>query len=225
MSKLVTVRGNAKTIKLYNLSVVDTIEMPNYDLSVQEDINELLTLANEMVESGEIDALTPPIELNILELEDAQLEIDEEAHDIESITLKNKALEDILEELQDAELGDIYYIYSLEGEGNWDIEVDSEDFTPSELKLSYIDCASYFDQFDILREGYLELLCDSVIPEELSLDNVSCELKDFYLDPTQEYGELYKVVKSDGAKVLERIPNSGRVLAGTECNVDDLLEN
>ena len=225
MAKIVTLRGNAKVVKFYNLSIIDEIDFENFDLGSQEDINNLLSVAEEIVEEGELDAITSPFELNVLRLDDAELEIDEEPDNIEKITLKNKALEDVLEELQDAEIGDVFYLYSLEGEGTWDIEVDSEDIKPEQLEVEYIDCAAYFDQFDILREGYLELLCDTILPQSLRAKDIPTEPKDFYLDSTQEYGELYKVVESEGVKVLERIPYSGRVLAGTDCNVDDLLEN
>jgi hypothetical protein len=225
MAKIVTLRGNAKVVKFYNLSIIDEIDFDNFDLASKEDIDNLLSVAEEIVEEGELDAVTAPLELNALNIDDAELEVDEEPDNIEKLTLKNTEVEAILEELQDAEIGDVYYIYSLEGEGTWDIEVDSEDFAINQLEVDYIDCAAYFDQFDILREGYLDLLCDTILPDTLQAKDIPTEVKDFYLDSTQEYGELYKVVESDGIKVLERIPNSGRVLAGTDCNIDDLLEN
>ncbi len=222
---LVTLRGNARVVKFYNLSVIDELEIENYDLASQEDVKEVLERAAELVEEGEIEAVASPLELNVLSPEGAEAEVDEEPSEIEDITLTNKELDDVLEELQEAEIGDVFYVYSLEGEGNWDIDVDSDNIDLKEAEIDYIDCSAYFDQFDVLREGYLDLLCDTMIPESLRIKDIPTELKDFYLDSTQEYGELYVVRDSDGVKVLERIPNSGRFLAGTDCNVDDLLEN
>jgi hypothetical protein len=51
------------------------------------------------------------------------------------------------------------------------------------------------------------------------------EVAEFIFDPVQIFAQLYRVVETDGVKVLERIDYGGRVLAGTDFIVDDFEAN
>ncbi len=227
MSSTITLQGSAKNLKFYNLNELDNyIKIDDYNLSSEENLKEIYSIAKEIVEEGEADAIEANIELNILDIDDSRVELNENEESIEDITFKNSSVNNLLKEVQNASVDDIFCLYTLEGEGTWDIEIDKDDVKINELEIDYVDCSVYFDQFDLLREDFLGIICDTVLPETLKTkDNTVCELKDFYLDPTQSYYELYKVILIDDVKVLEKIEGSRRVLAGTDFILDDFEEN
>jgi hypothetical protein len=228
MASPITIKGAAKIVKFYNLTrlEIEGIDFDNYDLESKEDIRELFELVNDFVETGEADAIETPLEIQEVDAEECSIVVDGKTYYVDELVLNNRDIVDVLSDIQEAEVGDIYYVRSLEGEGVWDIDHDIEDeIDISKLSVDYIDCSVFFDQYDVLREGYLDILCDTIIPENLSYEDATFELLDFYFDPVQVYGQLYKVVEEDGVKILHRIDYGGRMLAGTDFIVDDFEEN
>ena len=223
----ISIKGNAKIVKIYNLSELEELDIESFDLNTKEEIEEVYELISDLTETGEADAETSTITINGLDADDALITVDEEELTVDDIFLKNENINHIIADLEHANEGDIFFIKSLEGEGDWFFKSEKDIKKPNELSLEYVDCSVMFDEFDVLREGYLDFICDSVIPETISYKGVRIELDAFYLDPVQSYGELY-IVKRDldsNIKVLEKIPNSQRVLAGTDFIVDDFEEN
>jgi hypothetical protein len=223
---VIKIKGAAKVAKLYNVTRLEMegVDFSEYDLESAEDVRELFETVNDFVESGEADAIEPPLEIQGVDPDESAIQIGEKSYFSDELTLKNIKLEELLEPIQDAEVGDIYYIRTLEGDGQWLIESEDE-VTPEDVEIGYVDCSLYFDQYDVLREGYLEVICDTVLPDRLSVKDQRVEVAEFIFDPVQIFAQLYRVVETDGVKVLERIDYGGRVLAGTDFIVDDFEAN
>jgi len=227
--RVVNIKGAAKVAKLYNVSRMEMegIDFSEFDLESQEDVRELFELVNDFVETGEADAIEEPLEIHGVDPDECSIKIGEKIYYPDEITLKNSAIEELLAPIQEAEEGDIYYVRSMEGDGQWLIEIDTEEIDPQKLSLEYVDCSIYFDQYDVLREGYLELICDTILPERLQYGESQVEVAEFIFDPVQVYGQLYKVVYDPAGevKVLQKIDYGGRMLAGTDFIVDDFDAN
>jgi hypothetical protein len=220
---VVTLQGKAKSLKLYNLS--NGIDLDSYEFNSQEDLDDIYNIVQELVESSEAENSNDVVTIKCMNFDDIYFAINDKEVNIDELNLKNIIPKEILKEIKSANVGDLIALHTLEGEGRWDIEVDANEIKVSSLNINYIDCSEYFDESDLIREEYLDLICDTILPDTLRAKNRKSSIKDFYLDPTQSYIELYKVVKNDGLKILEKLDSKGRVLAGTDFIVDDFEEN
>ncbi|MRJ02469.1 MAG: hypothetical protein GXO19_00920 [Epsilonproteobacteria bacterium] len=225
---VIMVKGSAKVVKLYNVSRLEMegVDWDNYDMGSQEEIRELFELINDFVEGGEADALEPPLELRGVDPDDCLIRVGEGTVYPDEVTLFNLNITDLLHSIQEADLHDIYYIRSMEGDGQWLLEVEGE-VEREKLSLDYVDCSIYFDEYDVLREGYLDTICDTLLPERLKVGESPAQVAEFIFDPIQVYGQLYRVVEDpvSGVKVLQKIDYGGRMLAGTDFIVDDFDAN
>ncbi|BAF70315.1 hypothetical protein [Nitratiruptor sp. SB155-2] len=225
----VSVAGKAKIVKIYNLSRLEMegMEWDEFDLESAEDVKELFEIAREYVESSEADILEPPQEIHCADPDESSIEINSKTYYTDDVTLKNESVVDLVSSIQEAEVGDIFFVVAQEGDGRWDLEVDVESAQPNEVEFGYVDCSLLFDQYDILREGYLDVVCDTLLPERLKVDDAPVQLQDFVFHPVQSYGQLY-IVKKDPVgdiKVLQKIDYGGRMLSGTDMIVDDFELN
>ena len=227
--RTIDVGGSASVIKLYNVTRLEMegVDLEDVDLASREDVAQLFELVNDFVETGEADAIEEPIEIRGADPDECVIKVEGKRLLPDEITLYNVKIDDLLAPIQDAEVGDIYYIRSMFGDGEWIIESDLDELDISKLGIGYTDCSLYFDQYDVLREGYLELICDTILPEKIVYDGEAIfELAEFVFDPVQVWGQLYKVVEDPaGVKVLQKIDYGGRMLAGTDFIVDDFDEN
>ncbi len=223
----VAIRGAAKVAKIYNLTrlEIEGIDFSEFDLQNKEDVQELFERVSELVESGEADVFEPPLQIRGVDPDECTIQIEQKTLYPDEITLRNAKITEILEDLQNAEPGDVYYILSMDGDGEWIIESDLDHIDPKELSLDYLDCSLYFDQYDILREGYLDLICDTILPERISYKEARFELSEFNFEPMHIFGQLYEVQEVDGLKVLQKVDFGGRMLSGTDYIVDDFEEN
>ncbi|MRI83604.1 MAG: hypothetical protein C6I00_04210 [Nitratiruptor sp.] len=225
---VVKIKGAARVVKLYNMSRLELegLEIDEYDLASYEDVRELFELVNDFVESGEADALESPLELQGADPDECTIKVGDRTLYPDEITLLNASIEELLAPIQEAEIGDLYYVRSMEGDGQWLIESE-EEVDPSRIAIEYVDCSIYFDQYDILREGYLDTICDTILPQRFHLGEGVVEVAEFIFDPIQVYGQLYKVVEepTSRVKVLQKIDYGGRMLAGTDFIVDDFEAN
>lgn len=222
----IRIEGNVKIVKIYNVSRVNGVEDEAYELNSRDNIVEALDSLNELVETGEAEAEGEVATINSLEADECKIAVDDQEISLDSIVLKNENIKHILADLEHFKENELFFVKTFEGKGTWDFTSDKDVKKLDAITLKYIDCAAVFDEFDILKEGYLELVCDTLLAETISLHGVDIEMDQFYLDPSQEYGELY-IAKKDlisNTKVLERV-SERKVLAGTDMNLDDCEEN
>ena len=225
----ISIKGAAKVIRIYNISRLEMegLEIDEYDLESAEDVRELFEIVNDFIESGEADAIEPPLELQGVDPEECTIKVGERVVYPDEIVLRNANILELTKDIQSAKEGDIFYIRSLEGEGVWDLVSEKEIEDLRSLGIDYVDCSLLFDQYDIMREGYLDTICDTILPTHMHYDQSRIEVEEFIFHPTQIYGQLY-VVKKDPIEeinILQKVDFGGRVLAGTDFIVDDFEAN
>ena len=225
----ISIKGAAKVVKFYNISrlEIEGLDIDAVDLESQEDVREFFELVNDFIESGEADAYEPPIEIHGVDPEESVIRVDEKKLYSDEVILKNETLLSLVTSLQEAKEGEIFYVRSLEGEGVWEFESEGEIEEPHKLELGYVDCTVLFDQYDVMREGYLDTICDTIMPEHIAYKDQRIELSEFVLHPMQIFAQLYVVKKDpiEGVNLLQKVDFGGRMLAGTDFIVDDFEEN
>ena len=223
---MIKINGSAKVVKIYNVTRLEMegVDIDAFDLGSKEDVRELFEIVNDFVESGEADIIEPPIEIEGADPENVTITIEQKRYYPDELTLKNVSIEDLLQQVQESNVGDLYYIKSFEGEGEWTIESEGES---SNVQIGYVDCSLYFDQYDVLKEGYLDSLCDTILPRKVEVEGENTEVAEFIFNPVQVWGQLYKVVEDveSGTKLLQRIDFGGRMLESADFIVDDFEEN
>ncbi len=147
---------------------------------------------------------------------------------LDEVTLKNRKLDERLEDILDAKVGEIFFVKTFQGEALWDFDsyVDEENIEANLLELGYLDC-SFMDKYEIMREDIYDLLCDTVTTDYIRYRGEGFELLDFVFHPQHTFSQLY-IVKEDPileAKILQKVESGGRRLAGTDIDVDDLENN
>ena len=234
MSLNLSIRGDAKLVKIYNVSRLDIegIDLDSYDLEVKEDINELFEIVNDFVETGEADVYEGHLEIHGVDPESCKFKLfdtKEKEFVLEEATLKNIKIDDLLKDIQNANVGDIFFIKSFEGEALWDFDsdIETDEIDPKNFEIGYIDCLDGHDQYDVFKEGIYDLLCDTVSTDYIRYNGEKFELLDFVFHPVQIFAQLY-VVKEDPlgeTKVLQKVEFGGKRLAGTDLDVDDIENN
>jgi len=189
----------------------------------KENIAGLFENINAYIESGELNELdssqiittfnpeTAAITLDADNLEEVEVSLDD-------ITLKNLDVDKRLELIEKAKIGDVIFIRTEVGEAYWDLSGEGEaSFELQNIRLGYLDCNRSHDQYDALREGYYDFLCDLVIPEEAYYNDEKLEIDEHVLRTQQVYGELY-IVRQElpgRMKEFERVDLGGPMLLNT----------
>jgi hypothetical protein len=189
----------------------------------KENIAGLFENINAYIESGELNELdssqiittfnpeTAAITLDADNLEEVEVSLDD-------ITLKNLDVDKRLELIEKAKIGDVIFIRTEVGEAYWDLSGEGEaSFELQNIRLGYLDCTRSHDQYDALREGYYDFLCDLVIPEEAYYNDEKLEIDEHVLRTQQVYGELY-IVRQElpgRMKEFERVDLGGPMLLNT----------
>ncbi|NPA27768.1 MAG: hypothetical protein GXN91_01785 [Epsilonproteobacteria bacterium] len=198
---LLIVRGELDNLNFYNISTGLKSLNPDSEYKIEE----LYEVVQDLLESGELDSLVLPTEIKLASLDNVEIEIDGEIIEERDFNLVNREFLELIDLSEDEE-GDIYLFRHYKGEGEFSYEID-DDFDLKKISFDYIDCSLNFDQFDVLRESYLQTFCDSIIIDSLKYDGEELEFEDFIFEPQLVRDELY-IVKEDkesGVKILEKL--------------------
>jgi len=234
MSLNLTIKGDAKIVKIYNVTRLDIegLDLNSYDLEVKEDVKELFEIVNDFVETGEADVYDMHSEIHGLDPESCRFKLYDTTQKefvLDEAVLKNITPQELLKDVQNAQIGEIFYIKSFEGEALWDFDSDIEekDIDPSNFEIGYIDCSYDMDQYDVFKEGVYDLICDTVNTDYIRYKKEKFELVDFVFHPNHIFGQLY-IVKEDPiaqTKVLQKVEFGGVRLAGTDLDISDIENN
>ncbi|WP_281950572.1 hypothetical protein [Nitrosophilus kaiyonis] len=229
-----SINGTAKIFKIYNLSrmEIEGIDFSAYDIEVKEDVIELMEILNEFIETGEADAYDYHQEIHGVEPENCKFKLTNSTTKeivLDEITLKNIKPQELIKDIENANVGDLFFIKNFEGEALWDFDsdIEVENIDPQKLEIGYIECLEGLDQYDIFREGIYDLLCDTVSTDYIRYEGEKFELLDFVFHPIHIFAQLY-IVKEDPlgeTKVLQKVQYGGIRLAGTDLDVSDLENN
>jgi len=217
----IIIRSEIDNLTFYNLTT--GLQSLNPDSTYK--IEELYEVITQLVESGELDALVLPLELKLLSLDKLEIEINNQAVDTNNIKLKNQNIQEFVDLSEDQE-GELYLLRHYVGDGEFSYEVENN-FKQENITFNYLDCSQNLDQFDLLRESYLESMCDMVIANNIKYNNQTLEFDDFIFEPQTIKDELY-IVKKDmvtDENYLEKLDVGGNKLFGTDCDIDDFERN
>ncbi len=220
----IALRGRGEIFSIYRVKNDLAIDTSKYNLSSKKDQELLYERVQERIESGEIDAISPSLQMRVLFQDDVIVEIEGEDFDLDTITLETQDLQELFANLEDIYDGEIIYLRREVGEGEFVFESEKEEINPGEVSLSYIDCSSYID---VLQEDINAILCDSINIDSLKIIDEEVEESEGYFDPVNVIDDLY-VVRYDQESnlyLLERLSVGGTKLFDNECYVDDFDKN
>lgn len=222
MSANVHIEGTANKVGIYRIDdlEIEGVESENYDLQDREDLERYMEAIDALVESGELDLLEngrTVVSLDPEGIEEFTLSIDEsqeESLSLDALQLLNRSILEPLKSISEAEEGAIFYLRSENGEGFWDLSLETEGTVdPAKLSLGYFDCSESLDTYDLLRESYFDVLCDTVLPADLRYGDEPFSQERFDFKPGLIQGSLYRVTTdaSTGEPILERLPCPPRI--------------
>ena len=222
MTANVHIEGTAKRVGIYRIDdlAIEGIESESYDLQDREDLERYMETVDALVESGELELLENGrvvVSLDPEAIEEFTLSVDEgeeENLNLDALQLLNRSILEPLKAIEEAQVGAIFYLRDESGEGFWDLSFETEEAVETEkLSLGYFDCSESLDTYDLLRESYFDVLCDTVIPSELRLGETVAVQERFDFKPGLIRGALYRVGvdASTGDPLLERLPCPPRI--------------
>jgi len=220
-------RGRGEIISLYALEQDCEIDTSSYDLYSLADQEALYSRVEELVESGEIDAMMPSMQKRILFRDEAVVAIDEQEYSFDDLLLNGENLEEFLNLLEKQEENMVFYIQRVVGEGEFIFESEEEELLRDKVVLKYIDCNSYRERFNLVQEDILETICDSIDIDSIDVDGNKLSESEGYFDPTVTIDELYIAKYNDveGIYLLERLDVGGERVTSTDYYVDDFDKN
>lgn len=192
--------GEVSLITLSNLHGIEGLDFEGEDIKDEEDIKTLFERIDAFAESGELNLATdvrrfkvmPPEGIVYLGLKVEEKE--EKEKSLDAFELKNESFDALKSLLSHAEAGDLIYLRREQGRGNWTFSFECGDEMET-MRFAYFDCSGTIDQYDLLTESYYDVLCDTILPETLTVGESKAQVENFDIEPQIVYGELYKVVE------------------------------
>jgi hypothetical protein len=206
MQKKIIIEGTLTDISLSNLGSLESLDYDIDALDDEAEIEEFMEEVQTLVESGEVDALGDVCKYRVMPSEafDYLACSEEKEISLESFELYNKSLQEVRDFLESASVGDIIYLRKEEGKGSYELslEVENQD---EKMQIAYFDCSEDFDDYDVLRESYLDSLCDTLLPESIAAQEQNAVVENFLFEPQIVFGEIYRIIDVDGIKTLDRV--------------------
>jgi hypothetical protein len=210
MQRKIIIEGTLTEISLNNLGSLETLDYDVDALNDEAEIEEFMQEVQTLVESGDVDILgdvckyrvMPSEAFDYLACSDEQSE--EQEISLESFKLCNKSLDEVEEFLDAANVGDIIYLRKEEGKGSYEFSLEVQN-KEEKIRIDYFDCSESFDAYDVLRESYLDTLCDTLLPETIASQEQKAVVENSLFEPQIVFGEIYRVIDVDGIKTLDRV--------------------
>jgi len=220
MALQVTIKGKAKIFRLFDLQRVmneNGIDIGEFDLAQNEDIQRLYSYASEYIETGEVGAYDDLLfDLHGIDPEICEIELKnggERTVSIDEITLQNQPVTNLLKKLERFEDGRIFFTTLTTGDAVWDFdsEIEDEKIDPMKFSLGYYDCLEEMDQYDAISTTLYDDLCDTLSTDQIRYGRRGFELRDFVLHQQRLYGQLLvvRLTRDSRVKVLERVDLGG----------------
>jgi len=220
----IALRGRGEVFSIYRIIKDFEVDTSKYDIGSKNDQEELYEKVEELVESGEIDAILPSFQMRILFKDELFIEVEDEEYEVDEVSLETQDLKELFSSFEDLQEGEIIYLRREVGEGEFVFESNKDDIKLNELSIAYIDCNNYED---ILQEDINEILCDSINVDSLKVANSKLEEVEGYFNPSNTIDNLYIVKYDEEANLylLKRLDAGGTKLFDSDCYVDDFDKN
>ena len=185
------IRGETNILKIYDLTPL--IDLNNYDLDNEKDLENFKNTAESYIQSGEAEALDFETDLIGIVPENMEIEIGNETYFFEDINYENKKINELINEKFNE--NDIVCIFQASGDGYFEYEENPD---INNLKIGYIAC-----DIEMPQNNIYEFFCDLLLPDMVKEKNKKLEItaKNFYPKDTI-IAEVYIVKKG---KILEKI--------------------
>ena len=227
MQRKIVIEGNLTEIGLNNLGSLETLDYDIDALSDEAEIQEFMEEVATLVESGEVDAVGDVCKYKVIPSEAIDYlgcsdeDSEEKEISLDSFKLVNKSLADLSEFLETANVGDIIYLRKEEGNATVELSLEVEN-SDDMMNIEYFDCSEALDSYDVLRESYLDSICDTLLPETISANDQKAVLENYVFEPQIVFGELYRVIEVDGITTLDRIELPGYYYKNETETIDEL---
>ena len=211
MDAKILIDTDAKIVTLSNVGKLDELDIAFEDINEDFDIAVAMEQIDTFAQSGELDAQSDIVRyvlVNAEEIESLRIETNETEKEacLEEFVLKHDTPQNIQEFIDNANEGDVIYLRKESGKAHFEISIQSER-NDTEISFGYFDCSGDYDPYDLLDESYLDEVCDSILPEKVSVEDGEANLDVFDFEPQMISGTLYKVkreMESD-TKILEKV--------------------
>ena len=211
MDTKILLDADTKVVTLSNIGQLEELDIEFDDINEAFDIAAAMEEIDALAQSGELDVESDVLRYTLVNPEEIESLECEEGTDTKEISLEEFILEhDTPQSIQDfiesAEVGDAIYLRKEIGKAHFEISVQSEK-EDAKITLGYFDCSGEYDFYDLLDESYLDEVCDSILPDRVSVEDGEANLDVFDFEPQIVSGDLYKVKidEDSGLKILERI--------------------
>jgi len=214
MERRVIIEGVISQVSISNVGELEEFDYNVDDLNESADIESFMQEIDAYAQSGELNATTDIKSYRVMNSEDveycAQSDEGKEVEiSLDDFKLKNQTLQPIKELLENARVGDIIYLRKEQGRGSYELSLELED-SSGEMSLGYFDCSESLDGYDLLRESYYDVVCDTILPASITAGDSKAVVENFLFEPQLIYGELYRVVTTEnGEKSLDRVALPG----------------
>ncbi|QOP42974.1 hypothetical protein FJR45_03005 [Sulfurimonas sediminis] len=227
MERKITIEGNISVVSLSNVGTFEEFNLENEEINEESEIKNIMEEIDAYAQSGELDAVTDVCTYKVMNDEDieylacADEESEEKEISMERFQLVNQTLKPIKNLLTKACKGDIIYLRKEQGKANiiLSLEMNNSD---EAMSFSYFDCSTDLDEYDLLRESYYDVVCDTFLPESLATQENKATVENFVFEPQIIYGELYKVIENEeGLKSLQKIEFPGYYFQDAQRDIDE----
>jgi hypothetical protein len=227
MERKVIIEGNISVVSLSNVGSLNEYEIEREESYEEFEVKNIMESVDALAQSGELDIVSDSYTYKVMNSEDIEyLAVSDDGSDekeiaVDIFNLVNQTLEPIKNLLERAAVDDILYLRKEEGKANITLNLDMAS-SDEKMNLEYFDCSSEMDAYDLLRESYYDVVCDTFLPESLATQESSATVENYLFEPQIVYGELYKVVQnSEGIKSLDKIDLPGYYFQDTQREIDE----
>ncbi len=227
MERKIIIEGNISIVNLSNVGTLEEYNVDSEDINEESEIKSIMEEVDAYAQSGELDVMTDVCTFKVMNGENieylaiADEESDEKKVSIDSFKLINQSVEPIKSLLARASVGDIIYLRKEQGKANITLSLEMQN-SDETMNLSYFDCSTDMDEYDLLRESYYDTVCDTFLPETLSVQGNKSTVENLLFEPQIVYGELYKMVENEeGIKSLQKIEFPGYYFQDAQRGIDE----
>ena len=227
MERKIIIEGDISIVSLSKVVAFEEFDIDSEEINEESEIKSIMEEIDAYAQSGELDIMTDVCTYKVMNGEDIEYlalsdeESEEKEISMESFKLINQTFEQIKNLLTRACAGDIIYLRKEQGKVNiiLSLEMKNRDET---MSFSYFDCSTDMDEYDLLRDSYYDVICDTFLPESLATQENKATTENFVFEPQIIYGELYKVVENeDGVKSLQKIEFPGYYFQDAQREIDE----
>jgi len=227
MERKIIIEGDISKVTLSNVGMLEEYEIDTEDINEESDIKSIMEEIDAYAQSGELDIMTDVCSYNVMNAEDVEYlamrdeESEEKEISTDSFKLVNKTMDELKDLLQRASVGNVIYLRKEQGKANITLSLELQK-SDEVMNLSYFDCSTGMDKYDLLRESYYDVVCDTFLPESLATQENQATVENFVFEPEIVYGELYKIVENEeGIKSLEKIEFPGYYFQDAQREIDE----